>query len=240
MLVSWVRYDGQGREAYIGRIPVPVLLGVTHTLSNRDGLVPPSGESLEHVLRQVHRRLLVDIVGDRQPRIGRRITRIDGVGKVVLCVLDQVRGDIVVVVGVEVEVSDVVSKLFHGGHACRGAARVRRPHVRGNEADDVAHRRLELVHLRPSLLFGQGREVGMRPGVRGQLVPGRLHLFDHGVPGGSGVDRALGIVDARDEEGGFGAVVCEDVEHGVRVDVGAVVVGQGDVAGVHAIVDIGA
>lgn len=71
--------------------------------------------------------------------------------KVILGILNQVRRVVEVIRGVEVEVYDVVPQrgqvvLAPAGFRTRT---VRRPHVRRDEAEDVAERHLVLDHLVP-------------------------------------------------------------------------------------------
>lgn len=66
-------------------------------------------------------------------------------------------------------------------------------------------------------------------------------LLDDLDPGkGRVVDLALGVVVARDHEGGGGVVLLEEIQQIVRVLVGAVVERQGDVSRLGAAVDAGA
>lgn len=54
--------------------------------------------------------LLMDIVGNDQKAVGGRVGRIDHVSEVVFCVLDQQRRVIVIIISIEIEEGDVVTK----------------------------------------------------------------------------------------------------------------------------------
>lgn len=94
---------------------------------------------------------------DRQPLVvlRRRPTRRDVPSEVILCVLDLRRLKLVIVVGVDVEVHDVVPQIGHRLRAagCSGAAAVRRPHVGREVPDDVADGHFVLDHLRLSIFL---------------------------------------------------------------------------------------
>lgn len=76
------------------------------------------------------------------------------------------------VVGVEVCGDDVVGESAEAGQACSVAREVWRARVGRGDAEDVAQRILVGVYLVVELLRGDGVEVGVRPGVLGDLVAG--------------------------------------------------------------------
>lgn len=71
------RLVNMGANAYLGvvgnayamaiRLAIPVILGISQTVTNSDGLVAKLGERGQHVFRQVVRGLVEDIVADCQP-----------------------------------------------------------------------------------------------------------------------------------------------------------------------------
>lgn len=144
-----------------------------------------------------------------------------------------------VVLGVEVEVGYVVSEGGHGGHAGGVAGGVGGTHVGWELADDVADGHFELGHFLAAVGFGEGGEVGVGPGVGGDLVLVGDHAVEYGGVGGCWVvDGALAVVDTGDVEGGFGVVGVEEVEESGGVDVGSVVVGEGDFTFIGTYVDV--
>lgn len=89
-------------------VSIPVLAWITETLANGDELISSRSRSVDHEPRQLKHRLLLHVVHERDVAVGRRIAR-DRVGKVVLCVEDEVWSVIHVVLGVGVDANDVVA-----------------------------------------------------------------------------------------------------------------------------------
>lgn len=148
---------------------------------------------IDLVRRQVVDGLVVDVVAraQRQPgssheRTGAnsRDAHVRGAPIVqrplddVLRVLDQLRRRIVVVVGVEVPADDVIAERRHGGLAGGAARDVRRPHIRGVAPEDGQERLLVANHLVAPRCLGHGRQVGVRPRVRAELVSFVVHALD--------------------------------------------------------------
>lgn len=105
----------------------------------------------------------MDIMRDGQPVVARarRAARGDVPVEPVLGVLDLCWRVLVVVVGVDVEVGDVVTQVCEVGFAPGrgGAAGEGGAHVGGEETKDVAEGGFELVHLVFALLGGYGGQV---------------------------------------------------------------------------------
>ena len=224
---------------------VPVSLGVTEALANGDRLVAELSDGRQHVVGEVVNSLVVDVVTNGQPlRRGSRSTVGSDVAlEVVLGVLNLVDIILVVVVGVNIEVGNVVAKIGHVLLATRlsCAAGVRRAHVGRNLADNVAKSHLVLPHLLLAVSGGDGAQVQVSPGVRCDLVTLSLHALDSsGVLGGD-VDLTLVDVVASDEESGLSAVGLEDIHDVLGVLLlWAIVVGQSNCARGDAVVDTSA
>jgi len=150
----------------------------------------------------------------------------DGAGRVV-----------VVIQRVDVPHDDVVAQRGHVGEAAAVAVTIGRAHVRREEAEDIPHNLLHSRHLLPPVGRGEPVEVRVGEGVGGDLVALGVH-----PPQDIRVGRLARVapVDAVDEEGGLGAVACEDVKELGGVDEGAVVEGYGDGSGDGACCDLDA
>jgi hypothetical protein len=157
----------------------------------------------------------VDIVTDGHPlRRGSRSTVGSNVAlEVVLGVLDLVDIILVVVISVNIEVGDVVTKIGQVLLATRlsCAAGVRRAHVGRDLANDVAKSHLVLPHLLLAISGGDSAQVQVGPGVRCDLVTLSVHALDSSGVFGGDVDLTLVDVVASDEESGLSAVGLEDV-----------------------------
>jgi hypothetical protein len=154
----------------------------------------------------------------------------------VLGLLNLLWGEIVVVISVEVERRNDVSELLHVVHAglC-DACRVRRAHVGGVFANDVADSHLVSDHLIVALLARDLVEVLVRPGVTGDLVAARIHALDDFPP--LFVDCAVAEVVACDEEGSAAAPCFELSHHLLSINVWAVIVSDGDCLGLQTLPD---
>jgi hypothetical protein len=145
--------------------------------------------------------LLVDIVRNDKPVGSVCGALASNVAKEeVLRVLDQVRRVHQVVLRIQVVVDDVVAEGLHVSFAAgRGVAvGERRPHVGGEEAQDVVERDLVVVHLFEALSPGQfvhglgrgvGAEILVGPGMRRDLMASGVHALD---------DRRIASVDISD------------------------------------------
>jgi hypothetical protein len=160
--------------------------------------------------------------------------------EVVLGVLDLVGVVLVVVVGVNIKVGDVVTEISHVLLAARfgRAAGVRRAHVSGNLANNVAKSHLVLPHLLLAVDGGNRAQIQMRPGVGRNLVTLGVHALDNTDKLSGGVDFTLVDVVARDEESGLSVVCLENIQN-VRSEslLWAIVVGQSNRTGGDAVVD---
>lgn len=214
-------------------INIPVLRIIAETLPNRHRLIASRLERINHELSEIIRRLLVNIMTQLNVRM-RLCIRRHSIGEDVLARLDLGRRVIEIILGVDVEVDDVVAELGDIVQAPRvaRARRVGRAEVLGEPAEDVAEGHLVVDELLRADLVRRGGEVLVGPRVRGELVAGGVHpAEDGGIARGLVVDLALAEVVARDEEGGLDAVGVEDVEDVVGQGVGAVVEGQGYCSG---------
>lgn len=224
---------------------VPVSLGITEALANGDRLVAELSDGRQHVVGKVVNCLVVDIVTDGQPlRRGSRGTVGSDVAlEVVLGVLNLVDIILVVVIGIHIEVGNVVAEIGQVLLATRlsCAARVRRAHVGRDLANNVAESHLVLPHLLLTVSGGDGAQVQVGPGVRCDLVTLGVHALDSsGVLGGD-VDLTLVDVVASDEESGLSAVGLEDIHDVLGVLLlWAIIVGQSNCARGNAVVDTSA
>lgn len=140
---------------------VPIGLGVTKTVTDSDAPVSELSQGGEHVVSQIISGLLVNIVADFEPggSCGRRTALGDVALEPVLGVLDLVWGILVVVVGINIKISDVVAQCGHIRLALAGAARVRWTHVGRDFADNVAQSHFVLVHLFLPVSLGDGAQI---------------------------------------------------------------------------------
>lgn len=121
-------------------------------------------------------------------------------------VADQIWRVVGVVLCVEVGGDDVVAEVGHVGFAGAVECQVGGPHVGGEEAEDVAECDFGFVHFVASGGRGKGGEIGVVPGVGGDLVAFVVRAFDDVRPLGYFVDVAVAVV-ADNEEGGFYVVL---------------------------------
>lgn len=172
----------------------------------------------------------MDVVGD-----GEAVARLGAAGGGIKDALEVVLGDLdvgqlVVVVGVEVEVGHDVTEIPHDGLAGVVAGRVGRAHVGRVLSDNVADGHFVLDHLVIALGIGDNAEILVRPGVGGDLVTLCNHAADDICPRSSGVDGALSNIDSGHEESGLEAIRRELIKHSVSVDVWAIVICDGNSA----------
>lgn len=95
--------------------------------------------------------LLMDVVRNDQEAVGSRVRRVNCICKVVLCVLDQRRRVIVIIVGIKIEEGDMITKVFQRCLASSIAGRVWWSHVGWEKPDDVTH-----SHFKFILVFSLG------------------------------------------------------------------------------------
>lgn len=127
------------------RSPIPICHGVSKTLSQSNSPIALRLQRGQHIGSQGMGCLLVDVVRDDQEAVGSRIRRVDRVCEVVLCVLDQLRRVVVVIICIKIEVGDMVTKFFQRYLASGVARRVRWSHVSWEKPDDVAHCHFEFI-----------------------------------------------------------------------------------------------
>ena len=162
---------------------VPVSLGVTEALANGDRLVAELSDGRQHVVGEVVNSLVVDVVTNGQPlRRGSRSTVGSDVAlEVVLGVLNLVDIILVVVVGVNIEVGNVVAKIGHVLLATRlsCAAGVRRAHVGWLHTDNVDEGLLKTRHLGCKVVGREGAEVlRVGPSVGCDLVASFVGILE--------------------------------------------------------------
>lgn len=217
------------------RVAVPVGLRLIHALTHSDTLEAAGLESLNHGDGQVEGGELVNVVSDGEFALGRWDGTVDSSAEVVLSDLDLDGSELVVVISIQIEVGNNVSKLLQNVLASGLARRVRRTHVSGIFADDVTDGHLILDHLIVDLSLGDLGQVLVGPRVGGDLVTFSYHTSDNGSP--SLINGTLANIDASDEEGGLEASRVELVQDLVSVDVWTIVIGDGDRSWLAASVD---
>lgn len=167
----------------------------------------------------------------------------------VLGVLDQIRGVHEIVLGIKVEINNVVAESRHVGLAagCRIAIGIWRTHVGREEAQDVVEGNFVVVHLVEAL--GSGNDVltldrsirtkiQMAPGVRNNLVTSCVHTLDQTCPWVVGVvNLAFAEIVSGNHETRDHAVRFESVQNGFRVDVRAIIESQSKHAVDSAVID---
>lgn len=197
------------------RSTVPVSSRVTETFANGDGLVAESGQGREHVASQVVCGLSVDVVTNREPfAVSRRSTVSSDVSmEVVLGGLDLLWVVLVIVVGINVEVGNVISEIGEVRFAARrsSTARVWWSHVGGEEPNNVANGHLVLDHLGLAISGGNCAQVQMGPSVGSDLVILGVHSLDRGPVAGGQINLSLVDVVASNEEGCLCVVRIEEV-----------------------------
>jgi hypothetical protein len=173
----------------------------------------------------------VDVVADSETVAGLWAAggRVEDALEVVFGNLD-VR-ELVVVIGVEVEVRNNISERLEHGLASCVAGRVGWAHVCGVLSKDVAEGHLVLDHLVVSLGVGDDAQVLVRPGVAGYLMAFGDHTTDDVRPLSGGIDCTLADVDSCHEKGGLETVCGELIKYAISVDVWSVIVCDGDSAG---------
>lgn len=161
---------------------VPVFLGIAKALAHGDGAKAVAKERLEHVPRQVVDGLVDGVVLDLEPLGVGRVLALDGIVPNLLGRLDEVGRVVEVALGVQVEVGDVVAEVVEPRVRRGVAGRVRRPHVRGEVAQDVGNGNLVVDHLVAELGLAERRETLVRPRVAGYLVAFADHAADQVGP----------------------------------------------------------
>jgi hypothetical protein len=160
--------------------------------------------------------LVDNIVRDRDGRVLlRRHTLLGHVtAEPVERVLEGVPGVLLVVIGIELEVDDVVTHVLHKLLTSRlgGAAGERWANVGRDLSDNVVERHLEVDDLVFAGIRIDLGQVEMRPCVRGDLMSLRIHTLDY-------VDELLGLVNlplsdvvSGNEEGGLCVVLLEEIQ----------------------------
>jgi hypothetical protein len=157
----------------------------------------------------------VDVVLNIEPSGASRSSRAVGgnvTGEPVLGVLDQKRRILFVVVGINIEVDDMVTKVGQISLALTNTAGVRRAHVGGDLANNVAKSHLVLPHLLLAVDLGDGTQVQMGPGVGSNLMTLSIHALDNVNELGCDIDLALADVVASNEEGSLCVVLLHQVQ----------------------------
>lgn len=94
------------------RVTVPVGLGLVHAFAHGDTLKATCLESLDYCDGQVQSSQLVNVVGNSKLASSVRLDGAQVSNEVVLGYLDLLSGELVVVISVQVEVRDHVSKVL--------------------------------------------------------------------------------------------------------------------------------
>lgn len=150
MLATYYSHEGLTGNTYRrddngARSPIPICHGVSKTLSQSNSPIALGLQRGQHIGSQGMSCLLMDVVSDDQEAFGSRIRRVDSVCEVVLCVLDQRRRVVVIIIRIKIEVGNMVTKFFQSHLASGVARRVRWTHVGWEKSDDVAHCHFEFV-----------------------------------------------------------------------------------------------
>lgn len=194
----------------------------------------------------------MNVVSNDKPVSIRRIIRRDVTLEKVLGVLDQGRRVHEIVLGIKVEIDDMVTQILEIRVAARSrvAVRIWRTHVGGEEAQDIVERDLVVVHLVKTLLLCElilglnwcGRaEILVTPGVRCNLMTSTMHALNQGRPGIVRiVDLTFAQVIACDEESRRHVVFLQDIQYRLGIDIGAIIESQSHGSCYRAIVDTGA
>lgn len=227
--------SGRGSRSTGSRVAVPVGLGLIHAFTHGDTLEATCLEGLDHGDGQVESGELVDVVSDGKLALSGRVGRVHSVAEVVLRDLDPLASELVVIIGIQVEVGDDIAELLHDVLTDFVTRRVRGAHVGRVFANDVADGHLVLDHLVVHLSLGDGGEILVRPSVRGNLVTVGDHTIDDIAP--LLIDSTLAKVDTGDEESGLETGSSELVKNLVSVDVWTVIVGDGNSSWLAAHVD---
>lgn len=177
----------------------------------------------------------MDVVSDGKLALSGRVGRPDGIAEVVLSNLNLLAGELVVVIGIQVEVRDNVSELSEDVLADGVARRVRRAHVCRVFANDVADGHLVLDHLVVDLSLGDLGKILVRPSVGSNLVTVGDHASDDRGP--LLVDGTLANVDTSDEKGGLETGSSELVQDLVSVDVWTVIISNSNGSSFAACID---
>lgn len=179
----------------------------------------------------------MDVVADSKAvtRLRTALSLVENALEVVLGDLDV--GELVVVIGIEVEVGDDVAKSLEHVLASIVARRIGWAHVGRVFSENVADGHFVFDHLVVALRVADDAEVLMGPGVAGYLMAFGDHTLDHIGPLGGGIDRALANVDTSNKKGGLEAVLGELIQNTVGVDIWTVIVCDSDSAGDTASVD---
>jgi hypothetical protein len=121
----------------------------------------------------------MDIVRDNKPisTVGSLLTSNVAL-KVVLGLLNQVRVVQEIVLGIEIEVDNVVTKRLQIGLAVGVAAGKRRAHVGRENTEDVVQSNLVVVHLVLPLSGGDRSKILVAPRVGRDLMPSSIHTLD--------------------------------------------------------------
>jgi len=94
-----------------------------------------------------------------------RVGRVDSIVKVIYGNLNFLGCSLIVIIRVQGKVRDMVPQSTHRSYASGVAGRIRRTHICRKETENVTQSHFKLNHLATAGGLGQGREVGMRPGV---------------------------------------------------------------------------
>jgi hypothetical protein len=220
---------------------VPVGLWVVQAFTDSNTLESESLHVIEKADSDLMNRGVVNIVHDRQiVLVGRADATTEERVNNVERGLNGIGSGVEVVLSIEIKVGNVITESSHGLHTSSITGGVWWTHISWELADNISHSHLELGHFSAATGLGNGGEIGVRPGVRSNLVLlGNHTAEDGGVWGAFVINLTLAVVDAGNKESGLCAVRSEDIEKIIGVDVGSVVVGESDFAIAQADVDVG-
>lgn len=155
-------------------------------------------------------------------------------------VLEGVPGVLLVVVGIDVEIDDVIAQVLHVllTTGSNSAARVRWADVGGDLSNDVVESALDVQDLVFTIIFVDLGQVQVRPCVGSNLMSFCIHTLDYVDVFLGLVNLSLGDVVAGDEERSLCIVLLEEIQDGrCEVLVWPVIIGNGNGTWVLAMVD---
>lgn len=161
----------------------------------------------------------------------------------ILGLLNQHGAVMEIILGIQIKVDDVVSKIQEIilTAALCSTRRVGWAHVSRNKSKNIAKSHLVPDHLVLALERGDVAKIGVRPGVRGNLVSiGVLTLDDRGPGETSVINLTLAVVITSDEEGSLSIVLGKEIEQVGCVTTWAIIVSECDGTGLVTTVNAGA
>jgi hypothetical protein len=156
---------------------------IAETLSNCHHSESIGLELPEHIFRQVISFLLLNIVADDEPVIESRISGPRQITPdVVLGDLDRGGLGMEIVLGVQVEVYNMISCLLEERRTVSVAAGIRGPHVLRKDSEDISECHFVVVDLILHLLRCDLAKVLVTPGMTTDLMAAQVHSTNNCRP----------------------------------------------------------